>query len=282
MSKRRRILLAVLVLTALTIVAGVWFLRPEPEPVYQGKRLSQWLTDITADGDHFSLVDREPAEDAVRHMGTNAIPTALRLLRVKDSALKLKLISLAQERHLLKAYYVTASARNCQAAIAFHVLGAQAKGAVPSLLRIAEENISPESRSFAISALGSVGPDAAAAVPLLVRVAAAGDDPSQDTLSRCSATSALGDIHAQPQLVIPVMRQLLDDPNFAIRQRAAEVLASFDTSLTKPAVPQLVELLKNANPYVRAAAARLIVQIDPESAELRKAELDAALAPEKQ
>ena len=52
----------------------------------------------------------------LQQIGTNAIPTLLRMLRARDSSFKLKLISLAQKQHFIKFDFVPAGQRNRLAA----------------------------------------------------------------------------------------------------------------------------------------------------------------------
>ena len=101
---------------------------------------------------------REAGEEAVRQIGTNAIPTLLRLLRMKDSAMKTRVITLARSQHIINIQCEYAGRWNQIAAYAFSCLGTNAQTAVPALLRIAEENISPTSRSYAIETLGWIRP----------------------------------------------------------------------------------------------------------------------------
>src|SRR5207247_11000326 len=94
-----------------------------------------------------SSPERQEADDAVRHIGTNGIPLLLHLLRERDSKLKLRLIALAQKQHRIKIYFLPARERNVAASRAFIALGDTAKDAVPRLVKIYDENISFESQS---------------------------------------------------------------------------------------------------------------------------------------
>ena len=76
---RKRVYIALAVL--LVMLAGViaWQVLRLREPVYQGKRLSVWLVQYGTN--HWSAgrngeLDKQ-AEAAIRHIGTNAIPTLL-------------------------------------------------------------------------------------------------------------------------------------------------------------------------------------------------------------
>jgi HEAT repeat protein len=143
----------------------VWKVAQPREPIYKGRTLTSWLEVYNRTGDR---QQRDAADRAVQQIGTNAIPTLLRLLRVKDSASKTKVIFLARSQHAIKIQYPYAGEWNQMAARAFSCLGTNAQTAVPALIQIAHENISVTSRSYAIEALGLIGPPAKEAVPSLL------------------------------------------------------------------------------------------------------------------
>ena len=86
------------------------------EPAYGGKRLGEWLKE-RHDGFAFS----PQAEDAIRHMGTNAIPALLDRLVYTEPPFG------------LRAYET-----NTEAMAAFLVLGEQAKSVLPKLSALME------------------------------------------------------------------------------------------------------------------------------------------------
>src|SRR5882762_6938554 len=103
MRKRFRIAFAILAVVALAgSVREVWKPR-EPEPVFQGTPLSVWLTGLD-EGSNGPRPDFRAAREAVRQIGTNAIPALLRMFRAKDSALTLKLISLVAKQQIIKIH----------------------------------------------------------------------------------------------------------------------------------------------------------------------------------
>src|SRR5436190_1463475 len=92
-ARRRRLLfLAVIVLAAGGLAA--WFLLPN-EPTYHGRTLSAWLEDYSNPLMHvrsvreispaFYTLKMEGARKAVLAIGTNAIPTLLKLTQATDS-----------------------------------------------------------------------------------------------------------------------------------------------------------------------------------------------------
>lgn len=96
--------------------------------------------------------NKEEVDDAIRHMGTNAIPTLLEMLRSKDTAVKAAAVKQAERANLI--WVSLAEERDAEAARGFEILGASAKDAVPTLIEIYGERISPDSQLATSFALG--------------------------------------------------------------------------------------------------------------------------------
>jgi HEAT repeat protein len=244
---RRRIIVIGLLLVVLGGLCWLGYRQFTPDPVYQGKRLHVWLEPQPSPWfNKFGLVASlsPEAREAVRQIGTNAIPRLLAMLRTQDSSLEPRLVALAQKQHYLKFTYVDAAHQHAQAALAFEVLGASASNAVPALLQIFENDTSVittqshwTSSRAALSSLGAIGPAAESAVPSLVRHTA-----DTDSMIRTYACMALGKIHAQPELAVPALVLCLDDPGS--RYQALFALEQFGTD-AKAAVPTLVRMLRD-------------------------------------
>src|SRR5690348_12848077 len=96
----RRIVLGLLCCVAIVgVVSAMWWLSRSREPVYQGKPLSVWLQNY---GPNQGLATDQTAakesDDAIRHMGTNAIPFLLAMLDETDPKIKVALNQLAATR----------------------------------------------------------------------------------------------------------------------------------------------------------------------------------------
>src|SRR5437870_12631878 len=117
---RKRIapLFSLLLLPVIGVTA--WqVLRPR-EPSYQGKPLSVWLEGYNPyrTSDSGVLVEQpewRKADESVRHLGTNAIPTLLKMLRARDTAFKTRLMRLAQKQHIVKIKWTSAAVLNAEA-----------------------------------------------------------------------------------------------------------------------------------------------------------------------
>ncbi|MDB6063949.1 MAG: putative signal transduction protein containing Nacht domain [Pedosphaera sp.] len=266
---RSRIALALLLLAV--IVGFMWLaLRPsEPDPVYKGKRLRDWLSyydtpaldlDTMADLIRTSTNDSErfPASnEAVRHIGTNAIPMLLHRLRAKNSPLTLLSFMLARKQHVFKVKFTSAENLRLEGAYGFEALGARGRDPVPELIRMYETKRFSDFKDDVAEALGGIGPAAEKAVPALVR--SLGDTNSG---SWSTAVFALGRIHSHPEIAVPALVKCLSAPYPNSRQIAAQAIATFGPD-AKPAIPDLLKLLSDSDANVRDSAKDAIKKIDP-------------------
>ena len=258
MNKPSRIALSV-VMVALAGVIG-WELFQafrEREPAYDGKSLTFWLrTYAPTSPSGRNSPEWTRTDDAVRHLGTNCIPTLLGMIRQKDSPAKLWLIVLAQKCGLTKRiHFVPAAVQNVEASRAFIALGDNAKTAVPALIKIYNEDLTIESRKAMTDAFAWIGPAAKPAVPLLMR-AATNANPG----IRANASWALGEIHAEPGQCVPSLIQALNDSDDWTRLSAAHALGMFGSdasSATPPlmALTNATTLFTGGNPSVRVQLA---------------------------
>ncbi len=266
MRTRSRIAFAILVLAAVGGLVRAVFKPGEPEPAFQGTPLSVWLTGFDERSTE-PRPDFRAAREAVRQIGTNAIPALLRMLRAKDSALTLKLISLVGKQQIIKIHHVPASTRNVGAAAALETLGAAAQDAVPQLIEMFDHMPSRQSEIALI--LSCIGPPAKGAIPSLLRAAS-----NTNSSLRSNAVFALGGIHSEPETVVPVLIKAMRDPSDSVRYSAVTALLAFGTNAS-PAVPALIELIprereRTITPgqhlIIYAWAEHVLKQIDSEAA----------------
>lgn len=229
MRKPRRILLVTLLIAALSVFA--WLLLSQPdEPVYQGKPLSYWCFQYASNSfNPYGQADKQ-AEIAIRTIGTNAVPTLLRWFTVEDSEFKRKFIQFTRRKHLININWRPAELMRFEAESGFRCLG----------------------------------PDGASAIPSLIKIY---DDPSYVPRSylHFASVQTLGDIHAKPELTVPVLARALNDPDEGVRVVAASGLAAFGYD-AKSAVPELIKALADPFPEVRDNAASALKLIDPAAA----------------
>jgi HEAT repeat protein len=256
---RKLAYMALAILFAALVSVVDWQVLHLREPVYQGKRLSSWLEAYRLHGvagvETWQVrVEQQEADEAVRHIGTNALPTLLRMLRAKDSAWKVMLMELAEREHFIHINYTPADELNSRACSAFGVLRGKAQNAVPALIRIYEQNISPASQFYVSRALIAIGPDAMrTAIPSFLRGAA-----NSNVLVRKFALTALAQVHDEPSLVVPALAKALSDTSVAIRVSAGWGLGVFGRQVRQAvplAVPVLIKALRDPDASVRGAAA---------------------------
>ena len=218
----------------------VWKTGQPSEPRYEGKTLSYWLEAGVLgrpSGDPPRILGPwcKKAEEAVRHLGTNSIPTLLRLLRAKDPPpAMLKLLDRLRKQSLVRIHYRYAMERNQKACFAFRILGTNAACAVPALIEIYEDGRSPFSQQCAAGVLGDIGPAAQAAIPALLR-----NVTNRDYDLRRTTVWAVGRIGGEPNVIVPVLRGVLKDPRIDVRDAAMVSLAAFGGH-ARSAVPEIL------------------------------------------
>jgi len=261
MGKRLEIAIAVLAV-ALVGVIGWQVAQPtQPEPLYEGKTLSAWLkaSEKQKSGD-------DPFSQAVRQTGTNAIPTLLLWLRAKDSVLKAKLMDLAQRQHLVEIEYQGALKWNAAAKHAFRALGTNAESAVPALAGIVNENISPDSRTFALMSLANIGPSA---IPTLVTAYATNADTElqhavMEVLDgidpvgawRWKTTKSETDLLHKESFEQSVSDLITNHQQFLYRPESAD--SCLDMMLATPRAVKIIEAVESLSPAERETTCRRI------------------------
>jgi len=227
----------------------IMFIRLFPtshDPLYQGKPISDWL---------LSEDDTQP-ERILRQVGTNAVPCLLRMLRVKDSAVKTNLMALLHQQHFIHVNFIPAGERNYRAALGFGILGPSAYAAVSNLADIYDQRISVESQCLTADSLGAIGPAATNAILALLKGLNSNDAPV-----RWNTIWALGQIHGEPDVVVPALTQTLHDPEWKVRRNAAQALAAFGLD-ARNVIPTINELLQDTNTNVILAASTAMQTID--------------------
>jgi HEAT repeat protein len=239
MGKRFGIVLAVLFVAFLGVI--IWQAWRTPEPVYQGRALSYWLEGYDTGNDN-QTHPKGPspptfveANEAIRQIGTNAVPALLQMLEQKDSKFKLAIMGLLQMQHLIKIPNSSAN-RNFEANQGFVALCPRASNAVPQLIEIFDRNPAPFPKQAIPAILGYIGPPAVQAIPALLRGVT-----HTNGIVRGNAIFALRQIHAVPHLVVPALIKCLNDPDIWVRAQAVRSLGVFgkDAQLAVPALIQL-------------------------------------------
>ena len=292
---RRRWLIALF--AAALFCGAIWSLLPAREPRYHGQPLSHWLYappahrnmafsgvawgpgSSRAFSDHLPTVSGEneltdDSRKAIESAGAEAIPTLLRMLRARDSDLKLKLLNLANKQHFYRIKYTPAVYLNFRAREGFSVLGARASNAVPALIQICDENISSASHLYALDSLGWIGPAASNAIPALLRGLKSTNtlDPGMffwflkgTGADKITALWSLGMIHQRPELVIPALFKALQDPDANIHQQVAVALSAYGPE-ARAAVEPFIPTVKEVDRLSRLDVFFALITIAPDLA----------------
>ena len=216
----RRLRLALLLIALLMLsIALVVSLVPSREPGYAGHTLSEWV-DTYSD---FSKTLPGESDDAIRHIGTNAIPDLLKWVRYEMPAWKSKLYAVFNPilGRLKQSWKLTANRETTRANDAMRALlalGPSAERAAPDLARMLNNPKASTSATRAaavLAKLGNVG-----LPPLLARLK---NQPANPGLRMalvyhvgCFGTNALG--------AFPIVRRFVIDPDLMVRITATNAL----------------------------------------------------------
>ena len=268
MKMRFRILLAAL----LAVVLGglAWKILLSREPVYQGRSLNSWLHDLDSSIQERLPVEqvrvlmaekqkkREVAQEAIRQIGTNALPALITMLRSKDSKLKEKLFVWSTKQPISWLRLQGASERRWLANEGFRVLGEEAEPAIPVLIEMLKDR-DEVGVPVTTDALMAIGPKAFLAIICALT--------NQDYRIRIGALFALEEAapKVSPAIVVPVLVERLTDTNAVVRSLAVFTLGKY-ASAAKAAIPGLLKALNDPNTERRSDVAKALKQIDPEGA----------------
>jgi hypothetical protein len=227
-------------------------------PVFQGKDLYTWATELRLAQQNYSDPDRwkkvETATAAIRAMGTNALPFVMEDIRAQNTEVDRAIAWLAVKAPFLKLKPANVADRWVRGTQALEALGPLAKPCLPELVNLASKNT-----GYIESALVAVGPDAlpaftnllatstfprtgnligalanavyanrikpeqaAGALPYIIRVFR-----STDSHGRWYAASALGAIQHDPEICVPLLINGLTDSAPAVRESCIESLGRF-------------------------------------------------------
>lgn len=241
MSKRPLILIGLLLAGLVGLI--VWQASGPREPVFEGRTLTSWLDHHVASSEAnppYGSPGWKKADEALRRIGTNAIPTPLVMIRAKDPPpVVLKLLQLATRYRWTQINYRYAQPRHAEAEYAFRMLGTNAVRAVPELIKIYEQAVSPSSQMSAALALGHIRRGAQAALPALFR-----NFTHTNGDVRFYAVSAVMHIGGEPGVVVPALTSALKDSNVNVRWNALVGLSHFG-GRARPAVPTILNMLND-------------------------------------
>jgi HEAT repeat protein len=218
-------------LVLLALLAPAQAAEPEPDPIYDGKRLSAWLELLQSKDERERRGARQALTSLVKQGRTSVGPLVEALLEVPG------------DRQVPPAR--------------LEMLVQLGPAAVPRLTAALWEE-DPTRRALAVFALGQLGRAARPAVPpLLERL------KDEDALMRCIIAQALARIRARS--AIPALTERLGDKDQRVREAAAQALIHLRVE-SEVLVPTLLRWLTAGPTAQRRLAALALGALGPEAA----------------
>jgi hypothetical protein len=196
----------------------------EREPEYGGRYLTEWIRLYLQSPDRFT--DGQEAAEAVRHIGTNALPLLLKWTDYEPPGWKTMLATNAPAAARRPGYFRSAYVRllnrpaddlNWLARFGFEILGPQARPALPEIQRRMVDWGKPWRAGIAMQIYTDIeGPGG---VPALVSALVSTNANCRQSAAFCLATLGTNGAPAAPML-----RNALNDPDTVVRRLAATAL----------------------------------------------------------
>ncbi len=264
----RRLTILCVVAFVGTLVGVSWICLAPREPAYQGKALSAWMDEwsksLTADQKSPDRAKRDRARAAIQQIGTNAHPALLTMAGAKDSALKRRIIALANKQSFIRLRFQPADYYHARATYGFSALGPAAKPAVPALINLLHDR-DRHVRASAAQCLSLIGPEATNAVPALIK--ALNEEGNGYGPVLINSMLALGAIHSEPDSVVPVLLEYVNGPrkNWNYSASAMDALGRYREK-AKSAVQAILPYLNDSDEGRRSSADAALCKIDPQAA----------------
>jgi hypothetical protein len=278
MNRRRILLLLALAAVAMAAILVLW-LRGPNEPMYEGKRLSQWIEEGYNNPDR-----RETTRRALKAMGTNALPYLLHEFARKNIRWIENLKQWAYSHRMLRGQYEADWKRLFAINYGLHLLGPDAAPGLPVLANYLDESLRGD---MAVSVMGNCGAQALpyflkaldstnavvwapalngivrlnsetnSVLPILIRLMS-----HSNGWVRARSASALVACRFQPELVLPPLVRTLSDPDPQVQVSAIYSLGSMGPA-ARPAIPELLRLMKDPASKATLAASNSLLRISP-------------------
>jgi hypothetical protein len=156
--RRRKVIIGILALVVCAVLAVVFW--PEkPEPVYKGRKLSEWVRELTVSGIRSTDKDAE-IQEAIVAIGTNGFPFYMEWLSYQPNLIKKGIMysaGFANGWFDIPWHPYAEVERAMGVQVAFSILGAQGQPAIPQLNWYATNSTSESVREGAMGCLGEIG-----------------------------------------------------------------------------------------------------------------------------
>jgi peptidoglycan/xylan/chitin deacetylase (PgdA/CDA1 family) len=226
--KKRRLALC---LSFILVLAGIFFAGSRSnDPVYQGKRLTEWLEDCVpyqeASDDDLSLAERakrQRAIEAVRQIGAKALPQLIKMLRSRPAWIyKVDDVLENYSRGRIRLVSERYPSPSQLALDGFEILGSRAEPAIPELTHLMREVATCQEAGMALVPIGR------AAVPALTQLLT-----NSVRYVQTEALLALGDIGRPAREVTPILERIVTNSVHPLAGMAMRVLAEVNDTPAK-------------------------------------------------
>lgn len=269
MKKRHRFVMG---LACGLLLAGIlWPVLSPQEPVYKKRRLSEWVA--TLGGSRFPNIEDE-ANEAIRTLGTNAIPWLMKWIQYEESRWHAKL-RVASERvpSWLGRGWVTGLMRRDVdrkngAVMALVKLGPEAAQTIPELTKMVTDPAARGRADAAVNVLQGLGTPALSALSLALT--------NGNAWVRAKAALSIRELGTNGAAAVPLLIKMLEEPDGTVRASAIAALSAVDTE-GKACVPGLLKLLNDPALFIRHEATNAVLKLAPEA--LPQAGINVAVTP---
>jgi HEAT repeat protein len=253
--KRKALIIAAILGAGFALFLVLW----PPEPKYQGRTVSLWLDDLAAR-------KKTPYYEAIEHLGTNAIPYAVRNLALNDSRWHSKYCSLWRDlpASLTNVFPKPKKLLNeLDGMVVFCHVGSNS---IPQAIALLQHP-SPTVRRVAARGLEPLREKSAAANQAIPALIEALSDEDQDV--RCNAAVALAAMGADASNAVPALAKIVtnmalgspSESDVRLHAFAAMALGKIGPSAIST-LPLLKASLQETNSYLSGQAAVAIWRID--------------------
>ena len=235
------------------------FLLLRREPQYEGRTITEWLDDWAA------RKNSPKATEALRHIGIDALPYAVKNLALNDSSWRSNYTTIqAKMPRWLQKYFTKPKPllQDVDGANVFHCVGSNSLAHAIALLK----HDSPTVRRSAAWGIGSLRrqyPEARRAMPALIDALS-----DSDRMVRFHAALALKEMGAEGSNAVPALTRIVDNKtppstnnDFYVRAAAASSLGKIGP-VAASALPVLKAALQESHSYFRGHVATAILRIN--------------------
>ncbi len=243
--KLRWVLTVFFTVLLLSILAFV--LSDSREPSYNGQPLTFWLDKLK----WWGTDSQNESAQAIRAMGTNAIPKLVKILNSPSVRLRQKVMFWLNKQRLFLNKFKIPPDRHWQSTIAFKILGTNAQSAVIPLSKILQKSRNP---GYVATSLASIGP---ASLDVLIQAI---NHP--DFNVQAASIAALFSMRQTAFPAIPALLKKMEDGHTSLREMIVDSLAQIDAE-NPSALPALIKQLQSDDILIKKNAARTLKQYGP-------------------